>query len=259
MIPSALPVLVAFALSSVPPATPTFKVVSVDTRYPYYGLKGNTCARGNFFVRAALSTPHDGLSPGTPVVVRLVDGEGLSPGTALTPDDVRRAGTGPDGTPVFCATGPSLPPPPVVMAPSPGDAAPEAEKKSDQPAAQAPVATSSGCSFKLYAIVKKQLAPNKFGPSEFEPDSAVTTTEGSGPVECSVARTRVTNILLVKMVKDRFEPVAAVVGAEWGSSRWEPLVDAAGEKVGQQRLVKVYLQAGATEVADNGGERAPTP
>lgn len=51
------------------------------------------------------------------------------------------------------------------------------------------------------------------------------------------ARSRVTNVLLLKMVKDGFPNPGAVVGAEWGpGSTWQREPDAP-----QRRVVKVYL------------------
>lgn len=239
----------------------TVKVTSLDFSYPYIGEAGNSCQRsGSVFLRATET------ASGAPVVVRLVSASGLTQGSEAVLEDVRRAGAGKDGTAVYCASGHHAVGAPATAAPAPValaqvDAPPmvQAEPAAAAPAAAPapapsapaeaaaakPTATASGsetCSTRLFYIVKKPLeGKNKFGPSEFDPDSALNVPE---PVECSVARARNTNILLVKMVKDGYSKPEAVVGAEWGGS-WKKEADAP-----QQRVVKVYvIESGA--VASN--------
>ena len=229
----------AFILAAVPAdaSTLSVKVVAVDFTYPYFGKGGNTCQRGSVYVRGFVDA-RDG-SPRTSVVVRLVDSAGLTAGKEAVLEDVRRAGTGRDGTPVYCAAGikgraPAVQPmatvepsqPPLV----PVQAADAAVDTSPEPSAQ--TATESRCTSRLFNIVKKPLTENKFGPSEFDPESALSVPEA---VDCGLARSRVTNALLVRLVKDGFPKPEAVVGAEWGGT-WQR-ADAAP----QRRIVKVYL------------------
>jgi hypothetical protein len=231
----------ALILASGPAQATTLSVtvVSLDFAYPYYGEPGNTCQRGSIYVRA-VAHASDGFGR-TPVVVRLVDSAGLTPGSKAVLDDVRRAGTGRDGTAVYCATGRAAAPAPVQpMAPAvetstqpplvPSEPVAKADEASTQPAVQP--AAQSRCTVRLFNIVKKSLADKKFGASEFDPESALNVPEA---VDCSVARSHTTNILLVRMVKDGFSKPAAVVGAEWGASTWQRDADA------QRRVVKVYF------------------
>lgn len=228
----------ALILASAPAAeasTLSVKVVSLDFSYPYYGEPGNTCQRGSVYARA-VANENDGRK--TPVVVRLMDSAGLTPGSEAVLE-VRRAGTGRDGTAVYCSNGRAAAPAPVQPAPAavepssppplPEPAA-KAEVAPTQPAAQAPA--QSRCTVRLFNIIKKPLADGKFGPSEFDPESALGAPEA---VECSLARSRVTNVLLLRMVKDGFPKPATVVGAEWGAGTWQKDADL------QRRAVKVYL------------------
>src|SRR5688572_5445017 len=83
----------ALILASAPAADATtlsVKVVSLNFSYPYFGEPGNTCQRGGVFVHA--------LANSTPVVVRMVDSAGLTPGSEAVLGDVRVAGKGRDGT-----------------------------------------------------------------------------------------------------------------------------------------------------------------
>lgn len=241
--------LTVLALASSPAdASLSVKVVSLDFSYPYVGEPGNSCqGAGSVYVRATADSK--------PVVVRLVNANGLSAGTEAVLDDVRRAGTGRDGTAVYCSAGirapgapaPAAPvaaattetPPPLVAAP----VQPAAEPSAAPAAAPAPVAaapvdaasspTESRCTTQLFHIIKKPLeGKNKFGPSEFDPATPLSVAEA---VDCSVARARNTNILLVRMVKDGYSKPDAVVGAEWGQGSWQKDSDA------QRRVVKVYL------------------
>lgn len=242
----------ALVLASAPTtdaSTLSVKVVSLNFSYPYFGEPGNTCQRGSVYVHA-LTNSH-GQSP-TPVVVRLVDSAGLTPGSEAVLDDVRRAGTGRDGTAVYCAAGrlsaaavaPAQPaasavesaPPPLVEA-QPAGAAVETSQPAPAPPAPASdtaTAAETRCTSRLFNIIKKPLAEKKFGPSEFDPESALSAPEA---VDCSVARSRVTNVLLLRMVKDGFSKPEAVVGAEWGpGSSWQRDPGAP-----QRRVVRVYL------------------
>ena len=205
------------------------KVVSVDFSYPYFGEPGNTCQRGSVFVHAIVKSKDGG--PRTPVVVRMLDSAGLTPGTDTVLDDVRRAGTGRDGTAVYCSPGrlAAAIQPVAVDAPPPLVAA-EVPAETASPPAQS--ARASRCTSRVFNIVKKSLADKKFGPSEFDPESALDAPE---PVDCGLARSRVTNVLLLRMVKDGSSKPETVVGAEWGSSTWQRDADA------QRRAVKVYL------------------
>jgi len=230
----------ALVLASAPAGDATtlpVKVVSLGFSYPYFGDPGNTCRKGSVYVHA--------VSNSVPVVVRMVDSAGLTPGSEAVLEGVRRAGAGRDGTAVYCAEGrqsatppaPSTPPP----APAPEAAAPPAPAKAETPAkpetpAPAPkveAPAKTGCTARLFHIVKKPLADKKFGPSEFDPESAQGEPEA---VDCALARTKVTNVLLIKMVKDVISTPAAVVGAEWGGASWQREVDGP-----QRRLVKVYF------------------
>lgn len=198
------------------------KVVSLEFSYPYFGEPGNKCqGAGNVFVRAV--TPE-----GTAVVVRLADASGLSPGKDAVLGDVRRAGSGRDGTAVFCAAGR------VVETPAPV----ATQDPAPTPAAAPPVAepAAGGCAMQLFNVVKRPQGPNKFGPSEFDPELPLSAREA---VDCAVARARNTNVLLVRMVKDGAAKPASVVGAEWEpGSKWEKQPDAP-----QRRVVRVYFDS----------------
>lgn len=229
----------ALILASATAAEPTslsVKVVSIHFSYPYFGEPGNTCQRGSIFVRATTGAQE--------VVVRMVETAGLTPGSEAVLDDVRRAGTGRDGTAVYCgsrrlnsAPAPAQPVASAVVEPSTQPplvaAEPVAAPAVDSAPQPAPAEAGPRCVARLFNIIKKPLGAKKFGPSEFDPESALDTAE---PVDCSVARSKVTNVLLVRMVKDGASKPAAVVGAEWGSSTWQREPDAP-----QRRLVKVYL------------------
>jgi hypothetical protein len=92
---------------------------------------------------------------------------------------------------------------------------------------------ATGCTARLFNIIKKSMGEKKFGPSEFDSASAQGEPE---VVDCSLARSRNTNVLLIKMVKDGIADPATVVGAEWGpGSKWQNESDA------QRRVVKVYV------------------
>lgn len=241
----------ALLLASAPAEASTLsvKVVSLNFSYPYFGEPGNTCQRGSVFVHAVADP--NGPAP-KPVVVRLVDSAGLTPGAEAVLADVRRAGAGRDGTPVYCATGrlrPGAPAQVAPVAPAADDsvqpplvqaqpAAPAAEPSQPAPAPAAapapPPAAGERCTARLFHVVKKPLPDNKFGPSEFDPESGQGAPEA---VDCSVARSRVTNVLLLKMVKDGSAKPEAVLGAEWApGSTWQRAPDAP-----QRRAVKVYL------------------
>ena len=237
----------ALVLASAPadPSVLAVKVVSLKFSYPYFGEPGNTCQRGNVFVQAVADSQ-------TPVVVRLVDSAGLTPGSKAVLYAVRRAGTGRDGTAVYCADGllGVAPPAPAQPAVAGVDTSPQPPLVQAQPAAPAvetpqpapapAVDTSTQptaegrCTSRLFNVIKKPLAEKKFGPSEFDAESALSAPE---VVDCSLARSRVTNVLLLRMVKDGFPKPQAVVGAEWGpGSSWQHEPDAP-----QRRVVKVYL------------------
>ncbi|MDP3499049.1 MAG: hypothetical protein Q8S33_01900 [Myxococcales bacterium] len=83
------------------------EVESVTDGYPYRGLPGNTCSRGKTFVFAKLVTALDGLSAGTRVVLRLESPvlQTAKAGSTVRLLGLQRAGTGEDGTPVFCGPG----------------------------------------------------------------------------------------------------------------------------------------------------------
>lgn len=232
----------ALVLASAPSAdasTLSVKVVSLNFSYPYFGEPGNTCQRGSVYVHALADAQK-------PVVVRLVDSSGLSPGREAVLHDVRRAGTGRDGTEVYCAAGRLTAPPPA-----PAQAAPSGVETSAPPLIQSPPvapvaeqpapadtsaksAAEPRCSSRLFNIIKKPLAAKKFGPSEFDADSALGEPEA---VDCSLARSKTTNVLLLRMVKDGAPKPDAILGAEWGpGSTWQREPDAP-----QRRVVKVYL------------------
>lgn len=227
MLPIAL--ILASSLSAGGP-TLSVKVVSLEFSYPYFGEPGNKCqGAGSVFARAV--TPE-----GTAVVVRLADASGLSPGKDAVLGDVRRAGSGRDGTAVFCAAGRVVDaaPAPVVTqetaapTPAPGPA--------PAPVAAEPTpAAPSRCTTQLFNIVKRPQGGNKFGPSEFDPELPLSVPES---IDCAVARARNTNVLLVRMVKDGWAKPASVVGAEWEpGSKWEKQPDAP-----QRRVVRVYFE-----------------
>ena len=222
-------------------ATLSVKVVSVNFSYPYFGEPGNTCQRGSVYIRAVADS-HDGRSP-TPVVVRLEDSAGLTPGSEAVLD-VRRAGTGRDGTVVYCSEGrqtatavPVQPAVPAAEAPQPAVPSQPVAVDTATPRAE------SRCTSRLFNIIKKPLGEKKFGASEFE-ESALGAPE---VVDCSLARSRVTNVLLLRMVKDGFSKPEAVVGAEWApNSAWQRDPDAPLDAVQdrpQRRAVKVYVES----------------
>lgn len=208
-------------------STLSVKVVSLEFSYPYFGEPGNRCqGTGSVFVRAV--TPE-----GTAVVVRLANSSGLSPGQEAVLGDVRRAGSGRDGTAVFCAGGRVAP----EAAPAPLIAQAEAPVVAAAPvvAVEAPAA-GSRCTAQLFYIVKRPLGANRFGPSEFDPELPLSVPEA---VDCSLARARNTNVLLVRMVKEGTAKPASVAGAEWEpGSKWEKELDAP-----QRRVVRVYFHA----------------
>lgn len=220
----------ALALATAPASDATtlsVKVVSLGFSYPYFGEPGNTCRKGSVYVHAVANS--------VPVVVRMVDSAGLTPGSEAVLDDVRRAGTGRDGTAVYCAAGRQS----ATPAPAPPEPAAEPQKvQAETPPPTPPpaptAAVKSGCTSRLFHIVKKPLGEKTFGPSEFDPQSALGEPEA---VDCSLARSKVTNVLLIKMVKDGIATPAAVVGAEWGpGATWQR--EAEGP---QRRVVKVYF------------------
>lgn len=225
----------ALVLASAPAADATtlsVKVVSLNFSYPYFGEPGNTCQRGGSVYVHALADSQK------PVVVRLADASGLTPGTETVLADVRRAGTGRDGTAVFCAAGRLSAAAPAqaqpVAAASGGETtAPPLVQSAASENAQ-PSAKPAGCTTRLFHIIKKPLGDKKFGPSEFDASSAQGEPEA---VDCGVARARNTNVLLIKMVKDGSAKPETIVGAEWGpGSTWSREPDAP-----QRRVVKVYL------------------
>jgi hypothetical protein len=213
----------ALLLAAAPADTLSVKVVSLEFSYPYFGEPGNPCVRaGSVFVRGQTS---DGQS----VVVRLADSAGLSPGSEAVLADVRRAGAGRDGTAVFCSTGRF-----VARAPEPTPAPPP------MVAAEVTPPAATGCTVQLFHVVKKPLGAGKFGPSEFAPEVPLGIAE---PIDCSLARARNTNVLLVRMVKDGSAKPETVVGAEWEpGSKWEKEPDAP-----QRRVVKVYVDAASAQ------------
>lgn len=215
-------------------STLSVKVVSLHFSYPYFGEPGNTCQRGSVYVHAVADSQ-------TPVVVRLVDASGLTPGSEAVLHDVRRAGTGRDGTVVYCAAG-RAPPAPAQPAASGVEASAQPPLVQAASAVETPTpaadttqpAAASRCTSRLFNVIKKPLAEKKFGPSEFDAESALGDPE---VVDCSLARSRVTNVLLLRMVKDGHPKPGAVLGAEWGpGSTWQRDPDAP-----QRRVVKVYL------------------
>ncbi|MFZ5442449.1 MAG: hypothetical protein ACOZQL_20740 [Myxococcota bacterium] len=227
--------LLALTLASVLSAggsTLSVKVVSLEFSYPYFGEPGNRCqGSGNVFVRAV-------TSEGTAVVVRIADSAGLSPGKEAVLGDVRRAGSGRDGTAVFCAAGRVVEAAPVAQVAAPAPAPVSAPAPVAPVAAEPAPATESRCTVQLFNIVKRPLGANKFGPSEFDPELPLNVPE---PVECALARSRNTNVLLVRMVKDGSAKPASVIGAEWEpGSKWEKVADAR-----QRRVVRVYFDGEA--------------
>jgi hypothetical protein len=63
------------------------------------------------------------------------------------------------------------------------------------------------------------------------------------PIDCSVARARNTNVLLVRMVQDGWAKPALLVGAEWEpGSKWDKEPDAP-----QRRVVRVYVDEAAAQ------------
>lgn len=208
-------------------STLSAKVVSLEFSYPYIGEPGNPCrGAGSVFVRAV--TPE-----GTAVVVRLANASGLSPGMDVVLGDVRRAGAGRDGTAVFCAAGRVLP----EAAPAPVIAQAEAPVAAAAPVVAAEAsAVERPCTAQLFYIIKRPLGANRFGPSEFDPELPLSVPEA---VDCSLARARNTNVLLVRMVKEGTAKPESVAGAEWEpGSKWEKALDAP-----QRRVVRVYFQA----------------
>jgi hypothetical protein len=230
MIAPALAIVLASAANA---STLAVKVVSVDFSYPYFGEPGNTCQRGSVYIRA-VADPRDGRSP-TPVVVRLEDSAGLTPGSEAVLD-VRRAGTGRDGTVVYCSAGRQAAPAPVQPAVAVAEPSQPVEAAQPVPAVDTSAKpAASQCTSRLFNIIKKPLGEKKFGPSEFE-EAELGTPE---VVDCSLARSRVTNVLLLKMVKDGFSKPEVVVGAEWApNSSWQREPDAP-----QRRAVKVYVES----------------
>jgi hypothetical protein len=234
--------MIVHALALVLASAPTLsvKVVSLNFSYPYFGEPGNTCQKaGSVYVHAVANS--------TPVVVRMVDSAGLSVGSEAVLDDVRLAGKGKDGTVVYCAAGrlnpsastpvqpvaggvdASAQPPPLVQA----SAAEPSQPAVAAAPSPAPAVAATGCTARLFNIIKKSMGEKKFGPSEFDSASAQGEPE---VVDCSLARSRNTNVLLIKMVKDGIADPATVVGAEWGpGSKWQNESDA------QRRVVKVYV------------------
>jgi hypothetical protein len=210
----------ALLLAAAPADSLAVKVVTLEFSYPDFGEPGNTCVRaGSVFVRAQ-------TSDGTPVVVRLADSSGLSPGSEAVLADVRRAGAGRDGTAVFCSAGRFV--------------APKAEPTAAPPLVAAEVTPASGCTVQLFHVVKKPLGAGKFGPSEFAPEMPLGIAE---PIDCSVARARNTNVLLVRMVQDGWAKPALLVGAEWEpGSKWDKEPDAP-----QRRVVRVYVDEAAAQ------------
>ncbi|MFO0594588.1 MAG: hypothetical protein U0228_04770 [Myxococcaceae bacterium] len=237
----ALALLLASATAA-EPSTLSVKVVSLDFSYPYFGEPGNTCRRGSVYVRATADAK--------PVVVRLVDSAGLTPGAEAVLADIQRAGTGRDGTPVYCSSGRqgTQAPAPIVAAAPPADTQPPlvpAEPAAEATPAPAPAATAtsdSRCMVRLFQIVKKSTGDKNFGPSTFDPDSALGAPE---PVDCSLARSRVTNVLLVRMVKDGAAKPSSILGAEWAPGSWDKGTDE------QRRVVKVYLSSPEEVAAQN--------
>ena len=85
------------------------KVVSVSGGYPYFGIPENGCSQGKHFVTGELTAPFDGLTAGTPVVLRIDETGSSRAGTTLAYSGLRRAGKGKDGTFVYCGRGTALP------------------------------------------------------------------------------------------------------------------------------------------------------
>ena len=75
--------------------------------YPYYGIPDNGCSQGKNFFTAELLAGFDDLPVGTTIVLRIEDAT-IGPantGATLAFSGMRRAGKGPDGTPVYCGRG----------------------------------------------------------------------------------------------------------------------------------------------------------
>ncbi len=75
--------------------------------YPYFGIPQNGCGAGKNFVAVDLLAPFDDMPAGTSVVLRIEDltlGPTVKGGT-FAYSGLRRAGKGPDGTPVYCGRG----------------------------------------------------------------------------------------------------------------------------------------------------------
>jgi hypothetical protein len=75
--------------------------------YPYYGIPDNGCSQGKNFFTAELLANFDELPAGTTIVLRIEDATigPASTGSTLAFSGMRRAGKGPDGTPVYCGRG----------------------------------------------------------------------------------------------------------------------------------------------------------
>lgn len=75
--------------------------------FPYYGIPNNGCSAGKHFLNAELLAPFDDLPAGTNIVLRIEDATigPAQPGASLAFSSLRRAGKGPDGTPVYCGRG----------------------------------------------------------------------------------------------------------------------------------------------------------
>jgi hypothetical protein len=87
------------------------KVVNITAGYPYFGIANNGCGSGKSFVTGELLSPFDGMSSGSPVVLRIED-PNIGPvraGSSLAFSGLRRAGKGKDGTFVYCGKGTAFP------------------------------------------------------------------------------------------------------------------------------------------------------
>ena len=87
------------------------KVVSVEERFPFFGIPSNGCSAGRAYVVSELLSPFDGLPAGIPVVLRVED-PALGParaGSMLAFSGLKRAGKSPDGTFVYCGKGTAFP------------------------------------------------------------------------------------------------------------------------------------------------------
>ncbi len=83
------------------------RVMGVLEGYPYFGIPNNGCGSGKHYVTADLLSPFDDMPAGTSIVLRLED-MSLGPttqGATLAYSGLKRAGKGPDGTPVYCGRG----------------------------------------------------------------------------------------------------------------------------------------------------------